>query len=457
MTAAGLPEPYLTAMKELLGAEFRQYLQSCKERPQQGIRVNTSKIDPARFSDVCPSYREQVPWTDNGFYCPEEAHPARHPWYAAGLYYIQEPSAMLPAALLEVKPGEAVLDLCAAPGGKATELGSRLKGEGVLVANDLSASRAKALLKNLELHGIGNALVCSEEPRKLLAAYGAYFDKILVDAPCSGEGMFRRDASVRTAYEKRGPQYYAPLQKEIAGTAADLLKPGGRMVYSTCTFSPLEDEQVIAQLLKEHPELQPEETPLLQNMPGACRTEKGCVRLYPHRVRGEGHFAAVLRKREDAAAAAAGKEEETLRKPSEKEEKLWREFASASLRENCRIWPSASLDGRLYMVDRAHLRRRIRYLRTGLYLGDGTRHALEPSQALAMCLRREDAVGALSLPAEDERVLRYLKGETLQVSEAEERLLAPWTLFCTDGYPLGWTRWAGGTLRNKYYPGWRWT
>ena len=146
-----------------------------------------------RSCRICPFEITPVPWTDNGFYYDgERLSPAKHPYYSAGLYYLQEPSAMTPASRLPVEPGDKVLDLCAAPGGKATELGARLKGEGLLVANDISSSRAKGLLKNIEVFGIGNVAVLCEEPGKMENCFQEFFDKILIDAPCSGRSEERR-------------------------------------------------------------------------------------------------------------------------------------------------------------------------------------------------------------------------------------------------------------------------
>ena len=215
-----LPEAFLLKMQELLGEEFGQYLESFKEEWKPGLRVNTLKLSPGELAELVPWNLEPVPWADNGFYYDgtldgEVLRPSKHPAYYAGLYYLQEPSAMTPAAMLPVVPGDRVLDLCAAPGGKSTELGARLQGEGLLVSNDISNSRAKALLKNLELWGIANICVTSETPDKLAGVFGPWFDKILIDAPCSGEGMFRKDEDMVKSYEEHGPEYYSRIQKEI--------------------------------------------------------------------------------------------------------------------------------------------------------------------------------------------------------------------------------------------------
>ena len=209
-----LPERFEEKMQCLLGSEFEEYIRCYEEPRYYGLRVNTRKISVEDFLKIAPFPLTPIPWIENGFYYDgEQVAPAKHPYYFAGLYYLQEPSAMTPANRLPVSPGERVLDVCAAPGGKATELGAKLMGEGVLVANDISSSRAKGLLKNLEVFGIGNMLVLSEEPGKLENYFTGYFDKILIDAPCSGEGMFRKDRKMVKAWEEHGPSFFAKLQR----------------------------------------------------------------------------------------------------------------------------------------------------------------------------------------------------------------------------------------------------
>ena len=243
-------------MKRLLGPEYDNYLSCFNEPRHYGLRVNTSKILWKIF-EIAPWHLEPVPWIRNGFYYDgEKDQPAKHPYYFAGLYYLQEPSAMTPASRLKVQPGERVLDLCAAPGGKATELGAALQGEGLLVANDINTARAKALLRNLELFGISNSFVTNEPPHVLAERFPEFFHKIMVDAPCSGEGMFRKNPAVVDSWKEKGPEYFSKLQREIIVQAADMLLPGGMMFYSTCTFSPLENEKTITHLLKERPDME---------------------------------------------------------------------------------------------------------------------------------------------------------------------------------------------------------
>lgn len=461
-----LPEAFLLKMQELLGEEFGQYLESFKEEWKPGLRVNTLKLSPGELAELVPWNLEPVPWADNGFYYDgtldgEVLRPSKHPAYYAGLYYLQEPSAMTPAAMLPVVPGDRVLDLCAAPGGKSTELASKLKGRGMLVSNDISYSRARALLKNLELAGAANICVTSEAPEKLAGVWPEFFDKILVDAPCSGEGMFRRDEDMVKDWNEKGPEYYVPIQRQILSQAAAMLRPGGYMLYSTCTFSVEEDEENVAYVLEEFPQMQ-----LccldLDKVPGACGGFglSGCMRLFPHRLKGEGHFLALMRKKggDDGGKeilppmdpGTAGKRVRAV----EKEKEL-----DAFLRQSGAEWDYERIvihqDNAYYLPEGLAWNLPLRFLRTGLFLGELKKGRFEPSQALAMSMKAGQFPNTVSFPAGDSRVLRYLKGETISL-EGDEGLVKGWCLAAMEGFPLGWAKGTGMSLKNKYYPGWRW-
>ena len=377
---------------------------------------------------------------------------------------------MAPAAILPVCPGDKVLDLCAAPGGKSTELGARLQGEGLLVSNDISNSRAKALLKNLELFGIPNICVTSETPEKLATAFGPYFDKILVDAPCSGEGMFRKDPDLIKSWLERGPEYYAPIQRQILKSAVAMLKPGGMLLYSTCTFAKLEDEDTIQWILEEEPDL---ELVPIEPWEGACGGFDGMlvIRLFPHKIEGEGHFLALLRKKDTQApeggkfsgsigsdnrsGAASGKDSAQVRRlEQESDFGQWEAMLTQAL-DHSRIMVR---DGMVYYLPKCFDRSwNLRYLRTGLLLGEWKKNRFEPSQAAAMALPMKEFSQTVSLSAEDDRTIRYLKGETVfPTPEESSGLKKGWVLIGVDGYPLGWAKYTGSNFKNKYYPGWRW-
>ena len=460
MSELKLSEEYLNRMRDLLGEEeFSAYLKSFDEERLYGLRVNTAKVTPEAFPELVSWDLKPVPWIPNGFYYEGTERPAKDPYYYAGLYYLQEPSAMTPAMLLPVEPGDRVLDLCGAPGGKSTELGVKLAGKGVLISNDISNSRAKALLKNLELWGISNICVTSETPDKLADVFGPWFDKILIDAPCSGEGMFRKDDDMVKSYEERGPEYYSEIQKEITDQAVRMLAPGGLLLYSTCTFSRCEDEEIICHILENHQEIELISLPLFEGASGGIGLD-GCIRLFPHKIKGEGHFISLLRKNGGGAErTAAGSRERSRTEPQGKKSpalpKELTDFLALMNREFDGSRIMIKNDSVYYLPENFIPAKELRYLRTGLLLGELKNKRFEPGQALAMTLHAEEFKQTISWKKEDDRVIRYLKGETISLTP-EEGPVKGWCLVCVDGYPLGFAKGTGMALKNKYYPGWRW-
>ena len=457
-----LPESFEKKMRDLLKEDYNDYIKCFDEPRHYGLRVNTNKITVEEFLKISPWPLEPIPWIENGFYYDgDHIQPAKHPYYFAGLYYLQEPSAMTPANRLPVNPGDKVLDVCAAPGGKATELGAKLKGEGVLIANDISNSRAKGLLKNLELFGIGNMLVLSEEPGKLMDFFPEYFDKILIDAPCSGEGMFRKDKKMVKAWEEHGPEFFSKIQRSILTQAAAMLKEGGMLLYSTCTFDPSENEQAIEYLLQEYPEFTlcdiiPYEG-FAQGIPEVTESRneqlERTVRIFPHKMQGEGHYLALLRKGTQENPAPQLKVQNNSKK------KLPQELSDFWENVSMELDPSRlDIHGErvYYMPSGLPKMNGIRFLRSGLLLGELKKNRFEPSQALAMCLKKEQYANILDFTISDERVIKYLKGDTLDVEDMTGRKDKGWYLVCVDGYPLGFGKLANQTLKNKYLPGWRW-
>ena len=424
------------------------------------------------FERIAPFHLKKVPWISNGYFYEAEDAPAKHPFYSAGLYYLQEPSAMTPASRLKVQPGERVLDLCAAPGGKATELGAALQGEGLLVANDINTARARALLRNLELFGISNSFVTNEPPHVLAERFPEFFHKIMVDAPCSGEGMFRKNPAVVDSWQEKGPEYFSKLQREIIVQAADMLLPGGMMFYSTCTFSPLENEKTITHLLKERPDM--EVIPMedyegfaegLTSYRGEVFDEscKLCRRIWPHKMSGEGHFMALLHKKSGTQQQV----QQTVSQSSiwwekckglNKEQKAAAEdfFSHVNIAydgkridvrgDNLYYLPAPKFDGR-----------GLHFLRNGLFMGEFKKKRFEPSQPFALALHAQDFDQVLDFPADDERLSRYLRGETLDVSDliAGEKKRKGWQLVMVAGHPLGFGKLVNNNLKNKYPAGWR--
>lgn len=464
-----LPESYLNRMEAMLGEEFPAYLRCFSEEKHAGLRVNTNRISTAEFEKIAPFPLKRVPWTDDGYYIPGDVRAAKHPYYFAGLYYLQEPSAMLPAEILKVKPNERVLDLCAAPGGKSTKLLCSMQNTGVLVSNDISFSRAQALLKNLELFGASHAIVTAESPEKLSSAFPAYFDKILIDAPCSGEGMFRKDPAVIRSWVEHGNAFYVSLQRSILKAAVSMLKPGGSLLYSTCTFAPEEDEEAVLFAMELCPSLRIQAPEM--NIEGAAegiaapygRPElKKCIRMYPHRVRGEGHFVALLKKEAYTAEAP----EETLpRVRRSASDAIIVRFSDLSpeTQEFLRPMEKALKNGVFerygervsFLPDGFPDTAGLRLVRKGLFLGEEKNKRFEPSEAFAMSLEASSFPNRLLLSSGDERVLKYLKGETIELND--EYLPDGYVLVTIEGHPLGFAKNRSGVLKNRYLPGWRYT
>jgi len=481
--ARAVPEEFIAKMSGFLGEEETAKLLEALGHPMEhGLRVNTGRMSVADFQSFSPWTVTPIPWCPSGLYLNEDAAadpPSRHPLYFAGAYYLQEPSAMLPAAALPVRPGDRVLDLCAAPGGKSTALAEKLKGEGVLVCNDISASRAKALIKNLELFGVTNAVVTAETPERLAGIFEHYFDKILIDAPCSGEGMFRKSSAMMADWTKDKPEEYAAIQREILSHALRMLRPGGMLLYSTCTYSPEEDEGSV-QFLLDLPEakeidLRLTDIPVcpgfLPGDPGwisggsadLCKT----VHMLPSRVRGEGHFAALFtsgnREEEpeqstDRSVYPLASDPKQVAESLRAFEKKYPDFADFCRSTNI-LWDSLRLSeqsGYLsYVPDVKDLPglKGIRVMRRGLFLGEIRKNRYEPSQALAMTLSPESFHNCLRLSLEDERVFRYLRGETLEYEPREAK--DGWVLITIGDLPLGFGKAKDGRIKNKYLPGWR--
>lgn len=461
-----LPKSYVDAMKELLEGDYDAYIKSLDEKPYVGIRTNLLKLTGEKLKEILDRDFKEIPWVKEGFYFEEEKGVlttpslsniekiksiSKNPYYFAGLYYIQEPSAMTPAMVAGIKPGDKVLDLCAAPGGKSTQAASYLQGEGLLVSNDFSASRVKALQKNIEVSGIDNVLITNEDPKNLSKVYIEYFDKIIVDAPCSGEGMFRRDSAVFRAYLGRGPEFFTGLQVSILNEAAKMLKPGGTLVYSTCTYSKVEDEGSLSEFLENHPDFNIDKI----NPDFGFEESKilpGTIRLFPHKIKGEGHFVARLKKDDRAVEKNENKTKDKKKRKLPKLPEELLEFLGKIKRD----WDYERIfinkDYAYYLPKDALIDKSLHYIRTGLLLGEIKKNRFEPFQALAMNIKFDEWENPLNLSATDERVIKYLKGETI---EADDEYMGI-RLVCVDGFSLGFVKQNKKSCKNKYYQGWRW-
>ena len=427
-----LPEAFLQRMEAQLGSEYPAFLESLERPRAVALRFNPMKGE----RPVLPFVGAPVPWEPEGFYYDPETRPGLHVYHEAGVYYLQEASAMAPVALLDPKPGERVCDLCAAPGGKTTQIAGRMLGRGFLVCNEINPKRAKILSRNIERMGVANALVTNEHPETLASRFPGFFDRVLVDAPCSGEGMFRKEEAAVTDWSQETVQMCARRQREILDSAARLVRPGGRLVYSTCTFAPEEDEETVAAFLEAHPEFTPEPVEAPWFVPG----ENASYRMWPHKLLGEGHFAAVLRK-------AQGESGEVPACSGGKCPKAWESFAK-ELDITLPEGKAVSFGQSLYWapMELPELNR-LKVLRPGLELGIERKGRFEPAHALALWLKT--CAVAESFPPESPEMKAYLHGDVVPSGKKG------WCLVQAGGYAIGWGKGDGSVLKNHYPKGLR--
>ena len=427
-----LPELFLKRMEMQLGPEYPEYLASLERPRAVALRFNPQKGKAPEL----PFATSPVPWEPLGCYYEPMARPGLHPYHDAGVYYLQEASAMAPAVLLNPQPGERILDLCAAPGGKTTQIAGKMGGQGLLVCNEIHPKRAKILSQNVERMGISNALVLNEAPATLAQRFPGFFDRILVDAPCSGEGMFRKEAAAVADWTEELVDMCARRQGEILDAAAKMLRPGGRLVYSTCTFAPREDEEAVAAFLERHPDFAPEKVDAPWFTPG----ENGSFRLWPHKLLGEGHFAAVLRRMD-------GNGEDGNPASGASLPGGWLRFA----REQGISLPAGKAvrfgDTLFWAPEEMPDISRLRVLRPGLELGTLKKDRLEPAHALALWLRPRE--GDTRLAPDSPELAGYLRGETIPGSRRGFQLV------CAGEYTLGWAKGDGQILKNHYPKGLR--
>ena len=491
-----LPALFCARMQTLLGEDFADFLASYQKPVHPSLRVNTLKLSPEGLREIAPFLGEPIPWQKNGFYYPAEGdiRPGKHPLHEAGAYYIQEASAMLPASLCPPVAGDKVLDLCAAPGGKATQLAAALGGEGLLVANEIHPTRAGILSQNIERMGVRNAVVTNATPAELAGRFSAFFDKIVVDAPCSGEGMFRKEADAVAMWSPENVALCAARQAEILDEAAKMLRVGGYLTYSTCTFAPAENEGAVLSFLLRHPEFEvvPSEAPdvvaareagLLDGgmplwvedceaYPEALREAvRNTYRVLPHHCDGEGHFAALLRKTAESADGSAPRKSEkkkgkkggsgkTEPTPEAAAVKLFEAFAKETL-GGMPDWVDNAIPrlfgDRLYLIpqslaegDLSEILKGLKILRAGLCVGsvlglERGRGRFEPDHALAMALPD----GALTHPTDEAAAVAFLRGETIPADEKG------WRIVTFAGLPLGWGKASDGVMKNHYPKGLR--
>lgn len=454
-----LPQEFQNRMQEMLGKEYDAFLQGYEKPRFHALRRNPLKIEEKDFRDKIPFELKTVPWSIHGYYYENTDQPGKHPFHEAGIYYIQEPSAMSVVEYLEVKPGQQVLDLCAAPGGKTTQIAGFMEGEGLLVCNEIHPQRAKILSENIERLGVKNALVTNETPQRLSAVFPGFFDKILVDAPCSGEGMFRKNEEALVEWSPQNVQMCADRQDEILEEVAKMLRPGGRICYSTCTFAPAENEDCMARFITKHPEFHLVEVEKKGNMSSgnpayAINPIDGLektIRLWPHKLDGEGHFIAVLEKdgvlENDYKPISRNGNEKTLK---EKDCQEYLEFEKEFLK--VRVGKDLFLFGeQLYaMPENMPGLKGLKVVRPGLHLGTLKKKRFEPSHALALSLKPEEAVYTWELKADSLEIKQYLSGQTF-CADGEKG----WYLITIEGYSIGWGKLTGNVMKNHYPKGLR--
>jgi NOL1/NOP2/sun family putative RNA methylase len=461
MREVGLPGPFAERMRDLLGAEAEPFLESLLRPAERAVRANPGKLDPAELPTVLGADLEPVPWCREAFFLPAGIRAGATPAHAAGLLYLQEPSALLPVEALDVRPGQRVLDLAASPGGKTTQIAAKLGGSGVVLANEVERSRLRALGDNLDRWGSRRVAVCNEPVERLAERLPpGSFDRVLLDAPCSGEGLFRRSQAARAQWRPGHVRGAAERQRRLLRQAAGLVRPGGVLVYSTCTFAPEENEQQVAGFLAEHDGWEVLAIPWREGFaPGRADWCEGApaglertVRLWPHRLRGDGHFVARLGRRGDGPPAGpegpgppppgrAHRDRRDRDRAGSAVLAAWEGFAAEVIRERL---PAPRVAGeRAYLVPDAELGAAdLRWFRPGLPLGRDRAGRFEPAHALALAL---DPAGVARHLRLDGRLAReFLRGETLPCAEPPG-----WTLVTMGDWPLGWGRIAGGALKSQ--------
>ncbi|MBR6027566.1 MAG: RsmB/NOP family class I SAM-dependent RNA methyltransferase [Clostridia bacterium] len=426
-----LPQAFVSRVADSLGEALPAFLSAMADPPLRGLRLNPFKPVP---EGCLPGLGGAVPWEPTGRFLAADSPVGSQPLHEAGACYIQEPSAMLPAAVLAPRPGEKVLDLCAAPGGKSTQLGLRLVEEGLLVCNEIVPKRAQILSGNVERLGLTRCLVISERPDALVARWPGGFDAVLADAPCSGEGMFRRNPEAIQEWSKAHAAGCAARQAEILDSAAALTRPGGRLVYSTCTFNPAENEDNVKAFLRRHPDFSL--TPFA--LPGVDAPE-GMATLWPHLYPGEGQFAALMKRAGDAPAFLPP--DASLPAPDRAALRTLSAFAPDAPH------PDALLGQTLTCLPGCPDLRGLRVLRRGLHLGAAKDGRFVPDHAWALAVT-PPALPRVSLTEAEAR--RYLAGETLAQDAPNG-----WAFATVEGLPLGWVKLVNGTAKNHYPKGLR--
>lgn len=435
------PEVFIDRMRKTLGDDYEAFEQSFDEPVFTGLRVNTEKISVSDFLELFPYPLKPILWTKDGFYYNVEDPVTKHPYYHAGLYYIQEPSAMAPVNILEPSIGDVCIDLCAAPGGKSMQIAAAIGESGILVSNDINDSRIKAIVRNVEKYGLRNVVVINEAPSRIASRMGNCFDAVLVDAPCSGEGMFKKDRKAVKSWETFGPEECQVIQREIIDNLDRLTKPNSKIVYSTCTFSQMENEEQIKHLTSNYKCFI--EKPI--HVP-SISVDGHMAHIWPHLHKGEGHFISSLLT--NGTLENVELEEYESNDPHH----LLQDFMAFHFKTNALKGHFTTEKDRIYLKPIKKLPLGgIRVVREGLLVGELKNERFTPSQALALYLKKSDFEPTVDLPSDSLNAIKYLKGETIHLDITTEGI----HLVCTDGFPIGWAKINRGTLKNMYPVSWR--
>lgn len=475
MNGISLPEEFLSRIREYFSdeKEYTAFLDSYSQERTYGLRFNPLKCDAGAHEkileamDMHYAYSDPVTWCDGGYYYNSDSCPGRSPYHEAGAFYIQEPSAMSVVGLCPPKPGERVCDLCAAPGGKTTHIAGFMKNKGLIVSNEIVPDRARILSQNVERMGIRNCIVTSETPDALALRFPGYFTRVFVDAPCSGEGMFRKDSEAIAQWSVPNVEKCVERQKDILKATAEMVAPGGYLIYSTCTFEYSEDEQMIEEFLTDHPEF--------------YKNGDSVIRIWPHKERGEGHFAAVLKKEGEytipdsasvSRAIADSRDKKTSKKRTrsddlrnknvpDKESLLRFLHTETSVKEDSELYERILHGELMEHKDRIwllpsgiskNMLSGIRVIRPGLCLAEYDRGRFKPDHALAMSLGKEEIKNICNLNYK--KACAFLRGETFE-SEAEDIPSGSWTVCSIDDVSMGWGKLTGGIVKNHYPKGLR--
>ncbi len=450
-----LPLEYQNEMKKLLKDGYDEFIK-CYDKPCfKGIRINTLKVDEKKFREIFPFKIKKTNFSKNSFYLEEDIKSIGNlPLHHAGAFYVQEPSASSAVTILDPRPGDKILDLCAAPGGKSTQIAAELDGKGLLWSNEIIKSRAQILLSNIERMGVRNAVVSSCHPEVLCKKLEGFFDKVLVDAPCSGEGMFRKNPLAIEEWSKEHVKMCAKRQLSILNVAAQALKKNGVMVYSTCTFSIEENEQVIYNFLRENKNFELEEIICDFGRPAmhidATMEQidaKGARRVFPQDG-GEGHFIARLRRKDEMPKRIR---EFAYKRGKNRDNKVGEDIFSKTFNRAVYGVIEAINDKWLILPSNLPDISGLNVIRAGVLLAEKRGSAVEPAHAVFMAAKPWELNSKIELKARSNEILAYLKGEEIFISED----VSGYVGVCVDGLTTGFGKAVNGRLKNKYPKGLR--